>query len=129
MTNPLIFLIQVVNARDRTGRLDALDFPCENFLWRLEPAHANTATNGWEQRRGRMFTNKALIVAAGVLVVVGLGVGAIFLQGAMDQARQTSCNYGSAGDSRCLAPYVANYGLSSDGEERKVDLKKSKSSQ
>jgi hypothetical protein len=69
-----------------------------------------------------MFTNKALIVAAGVLVVVGLGVGTMFLQGAMDQARQTSCNYGSAGDSRCLAPYVANYGLSSDGEERKVTL-------
>ena len=76
-----------------------------------------------------MFTNKARIVAAGVLIVVGLGVGAIFLQGAMDQARQTSCNYGSSGDSRCLAPYVANYGLSSDGEERKVDLKKSESSQ
>jgi hypothetical protein len=75
-----------------------------------------------------MFTNKACIVAAGVLIVVGLGVGAIFLQGAMDQARQTSCNYGSSGDSRCLAPYVANYGLSSDGEERKVDLKKSESS-
>jgi hypothetical protein len=74
-----------------------------------------------------MFTNKACIVAAGVLIVVGLGVGAIFLQGAMDQARQTSCNYGSSGDSRCLAPYVANYGLSSDGEERKVDLKKSES--
>jgi hypothetical protein len=70
-----------------------------------------------------MFTNKALIVAAGVVVVVGLGVGAVFLQGAMDQARQTSCNYGSAGDSRCLAPYVANYGLSSsDSEERKVTL-------
>jgi hypothetical protein len=69
-----------------------------------------------------MFTNKARIVAAGVLIVVGLGVGAIFLQGAMDQARQTSCNYGSSGDSRCLAPYVANYGLSSDGEERKVTL-------
>jgi hypothetical protein len=76
-----------------------------------------------------MFTNKARIVAAGVLIVVGLGVGAIFLQGAMDQARQTSCNYGSSGDNRCLAPYVANYGLSSDGEERKVELKKSESSQ
>jgi len=75
-----------------------------------------------------MFTTKARIVAAGVLIVVGLGVGAIFLQGAMDQARQTSCNYGSSGDSRCLAPYVANYGLSSDGEERKVELKKSESS-
>ena len=69
-----------------------------------------------------MFTNKARIVAAGVLIVVGLGVGAIFLQGAMDQARQTSCNYGSSGDSRCLAPHVANYGLSSDGEERKVTV-------
>ena len=76
-----------------------------------------------------MFTNKARIVAVGVLIVVGLGVGAIFLQGAMDEARQTSCNYGSSGDSRCLAPHVANYGLSSDGEERKVDLKKSESSQ
>ncbi len=69
-----------------------------------------------------MFTNKARIVAAGVVIVVGLGVGAIFLQGAMDQARQTSCNYGSSGDSRCLAPHVANFGLSSDGEERKVTL-------
>ena len=69
-----------------------------------------------------MLSNKARVVAAGVVIVVGLGVGAIFLQGAMDQARQTSCNYGSAGDSRCLAPHVANYGLSSDGEERKVTL-------
>ena len=73
---------------------------------------------------GRMFTNRTRILAAGVLIVVGLGIGAMFLQGAMDQARQTSCNYGSSGDNRCLAPYVANYGLSSDGEERKVDLKK-----
>ena len=71
-----------------------------------------------------MFTKKTRIVATGVLVVAGLGIAAIFLQGAMDQARQTSCNYGSSGDSRCLAPHVANYGLSSDGEERKVDLKK-----
>ena len=69
-----------------------------------------------------MYISKARIVAAGLLVVVGLGVAAIFLQGAMDQARQTSCNYGSSGDSRCLAPHVANYGLSSDGEERKVTL-------
>jgi len=69
-----------------------------------------------------MLTNKTRVVAAGVVIVVGLGIGAIFLQGAMDQARQTSCNYGSAGDSRCLAPYVANYGLTSDGEERKVTL-------
>ena len=76
-----------------------------------------------------MFTRNARIVVAGLLIVVGVGVAAIFLQGAMDQARQTSCNYGSSGDSRCLAPYVANYGLSSDGEERKVDLKKSESSQ
>ena len=67
-----------------------------------------------------MFTKKTRILAAGVLVVAGLGIAAIFLQGAMDQARQTSCNYGSSGDNRCLAPYVANYGLSSDGEERKV---------
>jgi hypothetical protein len=71
-----------------------------------------------------MFTRNARIVVAGLLIVVGAGVAAIFLQGAMDQARQTSCNYGSSGDSGCLAPHVANYGLSSDGEERKVDLKK-----
>jgi hypothetical protein len=76
-----------------------------------------------------MFTNKTRVLAAGVVIAAGLGIGAIFLQGAMDQARQTSCNHGSSGDSRCLAPYVANYGLSSDGEERKVDLKKSESSQ
>jgi hypothetical protein len=77
-----------------------------------------------------MFTRNARIVVAGLLIVVGVGVAAIFLQGAMDQARQTSCNYGSSGDSGCLAPHVANYGLSSDGEERKVDLKKkSESSQ
>ena len=73
-----------------------------------------------------MFTRNAGIVAAGLLIIVGVGVAAIFLQGAMDQARQTSCNYGSSGgssgDSRCLAPHVANYGLSSDGEERKVTL-------
>jgi hypothetical protein len=69
-----------------------------------------------------MFTNRTRVLAAGVVIVVGLGIGAIFLQGAMDQARQTSCNFGSAGDSRCLAPYVANYGLSSDGKERKVTL-------
>ena len=69
-----------------------------------------------------MFTRNARIVAAGLLIVVGVGIAAIFLQGAMDQARQTSCNYGSSGDSRCLAPHVANYGLSSDGEERKVTL-------
>jgi hypothetical protein len=69
-----------------------------------------------------MFTRNARIVAAGLLIVLGIGVAAIFLQGAMDQARQTSCNYGSSGDSRCLAPHVANYGLSSDGEERKVTL-------
>jgi hypothetical protein len=76
-----------------------------------------------------MFTNKMRVLAAGVLAVAGLGIGAIFLHGAMDQARQTSCNYGSSGDTRCLAPYVANYGLSSDGEERKVDLKKSEKPQ
>jgi hypothetical protein len=68
-----------------------------------------------------MFS-KARVLATGLLIVVGLGVAAIFLQGAMDQARQTSCNYGSSGDSRCLAPHVANYGLTSDGEERKVTL-------
>jgi len=69
-----------------------------------------------------MFTRNARIVAAGLLIVVGVGIAAIFLQGAMDQARQTSCNYGSSGDSGCLAPHVANYGLSSDGDERKVTL-------
>jgi hypothetical protein len=69
-----------------------------------------------------MLTNKMRVVAAGVVIVVGLGIGAIFLQGVMDQARQTSCNYGSTGDNRCLAPHVANYGLTSDGEERKVTL-------
>jgi hypothetical protein len=69
-----------------------------------------------------MFTKKTRIVATGVLVVAGIGIAAIFLQGAMDQARQTSCNYGSSGDNRCLAPHVANFGLSSDGEERKVTL-------
>jgi hypothetical protein len=69
-----------------------------------------------------MLTNKMRVVAAGVVIVVGLGIGAIFLQGVMDQARQTSCNYSSTGDSRCLAPHVANYGLTSDGEERKVTL-------
>ena len=68
-----------------------------------------------------MFT-RARVLATGLLIIVGLGVAAIFLQGAMDQARQTSCNYGSSGDTRCLAPHVANYGLSSDGEERKVTL-------
>jgi hypothetical protein len=71
---------------------------------------------------GSMFTTKARILATGLLVIVGLGIAAIFLQGAMDQARQTSCNYGSSGDNRCLAPHVANYGLSSDGEERKVTV-------
>ena len=69
-----------------------------------------------------MVTKRTRILATGVLVAAGLGVAAIFLQGAMDQARQTSCNYGSSGDSGCLAPHVANYGLSSDGDERKVTL-------
>jgi hypothetical protein len=32
-TNLLIFLIQeVIQQRGRTGRLDALDFSCENFF-------------------------------------------------------------------------------------------------
>jgi hypothetical protein len=55
-----------------------------------------------------------------VLLVFGLGLAAVLLQSAMDQARQTSCN-GSSDVSQCLAPAVANYGLSSDGPERKVD--------
>jgi hypothetical protein len=69
-----------------------------------------------------MSNSKVRILATGLLIVVGLGVAAIFLQGAMDEARQTSCNYASSGDSRCLAPFVANYGLSSDGPERKATL-------
>jgi len=75
-----------------------------------------------------MFTSKARILTAGALVVVGLGLMAIFLQSAMDQARQTSCNYGASGDTRCLAPFVANYGLSSDKPERKVSLPSTTSS-
>ena len=55
-----------------------------------------------------------------VLLVFGLGLAAVLLQSAMDQARQTSCN-NSSDVSQCLAPAVANYGLSSDGPERKVD--------
>ena len=55
-----------------------------------------------------------------VLLVFGLGLAAVLLQSAMDQARQTSCN-SSSDVSQCLAPAVANYGLSSDGPERKVD--------
>jgi hypothetical protein len=66
----------------------------------------------------QMATKKAGVLA---LLVFGLGVAALLLQNAMDQARQTSCNYGSSDVSQCLAPAVANYGLSSDGPERKVD--------
>jgi hypothetical protein len=55
------------------------------------------------------------------LLVVGVGLAAILLQTAMDQARQTSCN-SSSDVSQCLAPAVANYGLTSDGPERKVGL-------
>jgi len=60
-----------------------------------------------------------------VLLVFGLGLAAVLLQSAMDQARQTSCN-SSSDVSQCLAPAVANYGLSSDGPERKADLPETK---
>ena len=72
----------------------------------------------------QMATKKAGLVAA--LVVFGLGLAAILLQTALDQARQASCNYSSSDVSQCLAPAVANYGLTSDGAERKVDLPDSK---
>jgi hypothetical protein len=68
-----------------------------------------------------MFTNKAGAVVKGVLVVFGLGLVVMILQSTMDQARQTSCNYSSPDVTRCLAPSVANFGLSSDGPERKID--------
>jgi len=67
----------------------------------------------------QMATKKAGLVA---LLVFGIGLAAILLQTALDQARQTSCNYSSSDVSQCLAPAVANYGLSSDGPERKVSL-------
>jgi len=60
------------------------------------------------------------------LLVFGLGLAAILLQTALDQARQASCNYSSTDASQCLAPAVANYGLSSDGPERKVNLRDGK---
>jgi hypothetical protein len=72
----------------------------------------------------QMATKKARVLT--VLVVFGLGLAAILLQSAMDQARQSSCNYSSSDASQCLAPAVANYGLSSDGPERKVTLPDSK---
>ena len=71
----------------------------------------------------QMVTKKAGVLA---LLAVGLGLGAILLQTVMDQARQSSCNYSSSDVSQCLAPAVANYGLSSDGPERKVSLPDSK---
>ena len=71
----------------------------------------------------QMATKKAGLVA---LLVFGIGLAAILLQTALDQARQTSCNYSSSDVSQCLAPAVANYGLSSDGPERKVSLPESK---
>ena len=67
----------------------------------------------------QMATKKAGLLA---LLVFGLGLAAILLQTALDQARQASCNYSSSDASQCLAPAVANYGLSSDGPERKVSL-------
>jgi hypothetical protein len=71
----------------------------------------------------QMATKKAGLVA---LLVFGLGLAAILLQTALDQARQASCNYSSTDTSQCLAPAVANYGLSSDGPERKVKLRDDK---
>jgi len=75
-----------------------------------------------------MAIKKAGVLKAGVLVllVFGIGVAAVLLQSALDQARQTSCNYSSSDVSQCLAPAVANYGLSSDGPERKVNSPDSK---
>ena len=72
----------------------------------------------------QMTTKKAGVLA--VLLVCGLGLAAMLLQNAMDQARQTSCSYSSTDVSQCLAPAVANYGLSSDGPERKVNPPDSK---
>ena len=66
-----------------------------------------------------MTTKKAGALA---LLVFGIGLAAILLQTALDQARQASCSYSSGDVSQCLAPAVANYGLSSDGPERKVSL-------
>jgi hypothetical protein len=70
-----------------------------------------------------MAIKKAGVLA---LLVFGIGLAAILLQSALDQARQTSCNYSSSDVSQCLAPAVQNYGLSSDGPERKVNLQESK---
>ena len=67
-----------------------------------------------------MRANKTGVLVKGALLAFGLGLVAIVLQIAMDQARRTSCNTGSDNE-QCLAPSVADYGLSSDGPERKVD--------
>lgn len=65
-----------------------------------------------------MRANKGLVVK-GVLLAGVLGLGAVFLQFAMDQARQSSCN-NSPDKTKCLAPSVADFALTSDGPERKV---------
>jgi hypothetical protein len=68
-----------------------------------------------------MRANRGLLVK-GVLLICGLGLGAVFLQFAMDQARQTSCN-ASSDKTKCLAPSVADFALTSDGPERIIKLK------
>lgn len=73
----------------------------------------------------QMATKKAWVLA---LLAFGIGLAAILLQSAMDQAREASCNYSSSDVSQCLAPAVANYGLSSDGPERQVTLPNGKDS-
>jgi len=74
-----------------------------------------------------MRANKTTVIVKGVLLVFGLGLVAIVLQFAMDQARTTSCNT-SSDNTQCLAPSVANFGLTSDGGERKVDTPRQKTS-
>jgi len=68
-----------------------------------------------------MRAKSASVIVKCVLVVFGLGLAAIFLQIAMEQARRTSCTHASSDNTKCLAPSVADYGLASDGRERKVD--------
>jgi hypothetical protein len=62
----------------------------------------------------------AAVITKCVLLVFGLGLMVIFMQIAMNQARLTSCSSGSSDNTQCLAPSVANFGLTSDGPERKV---------
>jgi hypothetical protein len=68
-----------------------------------------------------MLANKAFIVKC-ALLIGGLGLGAMFLQLAMDQARQTSCTAASDKE-KCLTPSVSNFALTSDGRERPIKLK------